>query len=115
MPSILMAAAKAGAGYAGTFRCGCHSGWAFFLKLAERHFPERKESVLSVSVPFGMANLMTHAMAHGCEAKGFWRSRSRRCFRFVRRAGLRRQGPGLAVSAFRVPASTGAVARMFPF
>ena len=118
MPSILTAAARAGADYAGYVPLRLPFGVGpLFENWLERHFPERKENVLKRvrSLRNGKLNdprYGTRMRGEGILAKQIEALFSVSC----RRAGLQRHGPGLAVSAFRVPASTGeSRQRMFPF
>jgi DNA repair photolyase len=118
MPSILAAAAKAGARCAGYVPLRLPLGVApLFENWLERHFPERKEKVLQGVRALRNGKLNDPRYGTRMRGEGILAKQLETLFAVSgRRAGLPGQRPELAVSAFRVPASTSASRqRIFPF
>jgi DNA repair photolyase len=108
MPSILAAAAQAGARYAGwTLLRLPHGVAALFESWLERHFPEKKDKVLGRIRDMRNGRLNDARFGTRMRGEGLLAEQVRALFRLgCRKAGIERGGPRLSTAAFRRPGGT---------
>jgi DNA repair photolyase len=105
IPSILEAAAAAGAGFAGRVVLRLpHGVKELFEAWLERHFPERREKVLNRVRSLHRGRLYDSAFGHRQRGAGFFADQIEGLFEASRRrSGLAARGPELSTAAFRRP------------
>jgi DNA repair photolyase len=108
IPAILAAVAKAGAQYAGFVPLRLPHGVAgLFEQWLERHFPARKEKVLSRIRTMRGGRLNDPSFGSRMRGEGFVADQIEALFAVgCRKAGLVRSAPELSAASFRVPLST---------
>jgi DNA repair photolyase len=118
IPNILSAATAAGAQFAGyvTLRLP-HGVGPLFEKWLDRHFPDRKEKVLSQVRAMRGGRLNDPRFGSRMRGEGTFAEQIESLFAVAsRRAGIAGAKPELSTAAFRIPASTGASRQgTFPF
>jgi DNA repair photolyase len=105
IPSILKAAAAAGARFAGHVVLRLpHAVKDLFVRWLEDHAPDRKERVLHRIREIRGGALNDARFESRMEGRGVYADQIHALFRLgVRQAGIRENGPELSTAAFRVP------------
>jgi DNA repair photolyase len=108
IPSVLAAAAQAGASYAGYIVLRLPHGVAdLFGAWLERHFPDRKEKVLGRIRDLRGGGLNDPRFGHRMRGEGVLAEQIKALFAVARRrAGITARGPELSAAAFRRPGGT---------
>jgi DNA repair photolyase len=106
MPSIIQAAAKAGAGNAGYVVVRLpHGVKELFEHWLEDHFPDRKKKVLNRIRDMRGGKLNDPNFGSRMSGEGVFAEQIRSMFKLAcRRAGIEGSGPALSTAAFRRPA-----------
>ncbi len=115
IPRILAAAASAGAGFAGKVLLRLpHGVGPLFSDWLERHYPERREKVLSRVRALRGGRLYDARFGLRQTGEGLFAREIESLFALgCRRAGLARRGPALSVAAFRRPSEARAQLDLF--
>jgi DNA repair photolyase len=105
IPTILEAAATAGARYAGYVMLRLpHGVKELFQNWLERHYPERKEKVLSRIREVRSGNLSDPSFSSRMRGEGEIADIIERLFKLaLKKHGYEGRGPTLSTAAFRVP------------
>lgn len=105
IPSILAAAAAAGARFAGYSLLRLpHGVKDLFADWLARHFPDRREKVMSAIRALRGGKFNDARFVRRMSGEGIWAEQLEKMFDvFRRRAGLSERGPELSAAAFRRP------------